>query len=122
MSKLLLIALGGGIGSVARYLIDGWVQRATSSSFPTGTLLVNVSGCFAIGLLTALFAESTLREEYRVALLVGVLGGYTTFSSFGRDTFKLASDGQFLYAAANLLLTNVFGLAAVWLGHRVGAR
>jgi CrcB protein len=120
MFKLVLIGFGGALGSVLRYLLGGWIQRATSVSFPTGTLFINVSGCFAIGFLGMLFTGPLLiREEYRVAILVGILGGYTTFSTFGRETFMLAGDNQVLYAVTNLLLSNTFGLVAVWLGHRL---
>ncbi len=120
MYKLILIGLGGAAGTILRYLLGGWIQRSTSSSFPTGTLVINVSGCFAIGFLGMLFTgPSLIREEYRVAVLVGILGGYTTFSTFGRETFLLAGDRQYLYATLNLLLSNTFGLLAVWLGHRL---
>jgi CrcB protein len=125
MYKLLLIGLGGAVGSVLRYLVGGWVQRATTESFPTGTLVVNVTGCFAIGFLGMVFTGTgpgLMREEYRVAILVGILGGYTTFSSFGRETFALAGDNQLWYAAANIILSNAVGLGAVWLGHRLAER
>lgn len=123
MHKLLLIGLGGAIGSILRYALDGWIQRAAGASFPIGTLVINVSGCFLIGFLSMLFTGPLLiREEYRVAILVGVLGGYTTFSTFGLDTFKLAGDAQYWSAALNLLLSNAFGLFAVWLGHRLAER
>ena len=117
MTKLLLIGLGGALGSIARYLLGGWIQRGT---IPIETLVINVTGCLAIGFLATLFTgPSALREEYRVAILVGVLGGYTTFSTFGFDTFKLINEHQYWYAALNVLLSNVLGLGAVWLGARL---
>lgn len=123
MYKLFLIGLGGAFGSVLRYLLDGWIQRITTESFPTGTLFINVTGCFAIGFLGMLLTGPVpVREEYRVAILVGVIGGYTTFSTFGRETFTLAADSQFWYAALNVVLSNVLGLGAVWLGHRLAER
>src|SRR5262245_66482890 len=84
MLKLLLIGLGGGLGSILRYAIGGWVQRAAGGSFPSGILVVNVTGCLVIGFLGVLFSGSVaVREEYRFALVVGVLGGSRTFTTFG---------------------------------------
>lgn len=123
MDKLLLIAMGGAFGSVMRYAVAGLMHKLSSSSFPFGTLVVNVSGCLAIGFLgMALTGPLLIREEYRIALLVGILGGYTTFSTFGRETFLLAADGQTWYAMMNILLCNAVGLAAVWLGHRAAQK
>jgi CrcB protein len=121
--KILLVAAGGAIGSVLRYVVGGWIQGKAGSSFPTGTLVVNVTGCFAIGFLGMLLTGPVLiREEYRVAVLIGVLGGYTTFSTFGRETFMLTNEGQWWFAAMNLLLSNAVGLLAVWGGHRLAER
>ncbi len=121
MVKLLWIAAGGGIGSVLRYLIAGWVQRLSGGTFPVGTFSVNVLGCFLIGLLGAIVAGPHLiREEYRVAMFVGVLGGFTTFSTFGWETFTLTNDGDVLRAVVNVLVSTAFGLIAVWLGYRLG--
>jgi fluoride exporter len=120
MVKWLLIAVGGAAGSLLRYAVQGWVQRLAAGAFPTGTLVVNVSACFAIGLLAGFFAGPQLiREEYRIGLTVGVLGGYSTFSTFGLETFNLANDGQFSWAALNMLLSCGIGLAAVWIGYRL---
>ncbi len=123
MVKLLLIAAGGGVGAVLRYLVAGWGQRLGDGSFPWGTLIVNCSGCLVMGLAAALFAGPHLiREEYRVAILVGVLGAFTTFSTFGWETFALANTGQLGFALLNLGLSNGVGLLAIWLGYRVGAQ
>jgi len=123
MQKLLLIAVGGAFGSVLRYVLAGWVQRLGSGSFPVGTLVVNVSGCLAIGLLgMVLTGPWLIREEYRVAILVGILGGYTTFSTFGRETYLLVADGQWGPAIMNVALSNGLGLFAVWFGHRMGQK
>jgi CrcB protein len=119
MLKWLLIAGGSAIGGVMRYAFQGWVQRLTDGNFPTGTLAVNVTSCLAIGFLSGLFAGPQLvREEYRVALTVGVLGGYSTFSTFALESFNLANDGQFRLALLNVLLSCGLGLAGVWLGYR----
>lgn len=123
MLKYALIAFGGGAGSLLRYLVQGWAQRMTRGTFPLGTLIVNVVGCFAIGYLNMLFTTRwPIRMEYRVGLLVGVLGGFTTFSAFGWETFSLANDGQALRAMLNLLLSVGLGWAAVWIGCRVAER
>ncbi|HEV3168543.1 MAG TPA: fluoride efflux transporter CrcB [Isosphaeraceae bacterium] len=123
MVKLLIIGLFGGIGSVLRYLVSGWCQGLSNGSFPVGTLVVNVVGCLLIGVLGALFfGPFLIRDEYRMALMVGLLGGFTTFSSFGWETLTLANNGQLGLALANIVLSNVLGLAAAWAGYRLGVR
>lgn len=123
MTKWLLIAAGGAFGSVMRYAVHGWVQRTTKSDFPWGTLAVNVVGCALIGFLAAALAGSRpIREEYRLAIVVGILGGFTTFSAFGWETFSLANDRQFAFAALNVILSCALGLTAVWIGYRVAER
>ena len=115
--KLLLIAVGGALGSVARYALTVGADRWTGWAFPIGTLTVNVLGCYAIGVLATMFHGPTLvREEYRLALLVGLLGGFTTFSAFGWGTVLMLNEGRVASAVLNVVLTNVLGLAAVWAG------
>ena len=121
MTNILLVGFGGFIGSVMRYLASGYVQQATKSvGFPYGTLAVNVIGCFAIGFLAQL-AESrgVFTSEARLFVFVGILGGFTTFSSFGNETFNLARDSQMMSALANIGLNVIIGLFAVWLGRTV---
>jgi fluoride exporter len=119
MTKWILIAAGGALGSVLRYALQGWVQRSTSSTFPLGTLVVNLIGCALIGFLTATFTGPKLiREEYRIGMIVGILGGFTTFSTFGLETFSLTNDRQFAFAALNVALSCGAGLLAVWVGYR----
>jgi CrcB protein len=108
MNQLLLLALGGALGTVARYGLNGLIA-ARVPTFPLGTMVVNITGCFVIGLLTPLM----LRHEWRLFLLVGFCGGYTTFSSFGIQTLELARDGQWLHVAGNVIGSN---LLAVYLG------
>jgi CrcB protein len=116
---MLIFAAGGG-GSLLRYLLAGWIQRSSSGAFPWGTFTVNLLGCGAIGFLASLLTGPLLvREEYRLAILVGLLGGFTTFSSFSWETLTLAEDGQWWLALANILLSNGLGLCAAWLGARV---
>lgn len=123
MDKLALIACGSAAGGVARFLLTGAVHRLVDTDFPLGTLVVNVLGCLLIGGLGAVFAGPHLvPEAYRFALAIGVLGGFTTFSSYSLETLNLLNDGQFARAAANVLLSNGLGLVAVWLGYRVVQR
>ena len=120
MSKIVLIFVGSGFGGVCRYVLSGWVQRWGNASFPLGTLMVNLLGCLVIGFLSAAFMGRWLvREEHRIAIVVGVIGGFTTFSAFGMETFALLNDGQYLRAAANVALSVVLGLTAVWVGYRL---
>ena len=123
MAKIMLIMLGGAIGSGLRYAVAGWMQRLTDDPFPVGTMTVNVAGCLVIGVLGFLFAGPVIvREEYRFMILVGVLGGFTTFSSFGFETLTLVNDGQMGRAMLNVVLNNALGLAAVWIGFRLTER
>lgn len=120
MLKLTLVFLGSGFGGLCRYVLSGLVQKLADGAFPLGTLAVNVLGCLVMGFLTAGFSGRLLiREEYRIALLVGVLGGFTTFSSFGIETFALLNDGQYLRGTANITLSVVIGLTAAWFGFRL---
>lgn len=120
MTKYLLIAAGGAFGSVLRYVLQGAVQRWAGGTFPAGTIAVNLLGCFAIGALSAAFAGPALvREEYRIGLTVGVLGGFTTFSTFALESFNLAAIGENRFAWANVVVSCALGVAAVWLGYRL---
>jgi fluoride exporter len=119
MQKSILIFLGSGLGGVLRYALSSAVQRWHGGPFPLGTLAVNLLGCFVLGLLTGLFAAALpLRDEYRLALTVGLLGGFTTFSAFGQETHALLRDGHAPHAALNIALHIAAGLAAVYAGHR----
>jgi len=116
MTKSLLIFIGSGAGGVLRYALSGLTQRLANGSFPIGTLIVNITGCLLIGFLTAALSGRVLvREEYRVAVLIGLLGGYTTFSTFGLETFALLNAGQPWRALLNVT-------ASVTLGPGAGGR
>jgi CrcB protein len=118
MLNVLLVGIGGFIGSVSRYLVGGWVHNATNIAwFPVGTFTVNMCGCFLIGFLGGV-SESlqVFTPETRLLVFIGVLGGFTTFSSFGYETFTLIRDGEVLAAAANAGLQVMLGLGFVWLG------
>ncbi len=118
LQPLLLVGAGGFVGSVLRFLVSGWAQRLDpAGSFPVGTLAVNTAGCLAIGLLGGLAeARSILGPEARLFVLIGVLGGFTTFSTFGYETLALLREGAWLPAAGNVVGSVVLGLAAVWIG------
>jgi CrcB protein len=123
MLKLILIFVGSGLGGILRYAVQGLVQQLAAVSFPLGTLAVNVAGCFIIGVLAAVFSGPILiREEYRIGLTVGIIGGFTTFSTFGLETFNLANAGQVRLALANVLASCVLGFVAVWIGYRIAER
>ena len=117
---LLLVALGGALGSVLRYKIDGWVQAGAGGAFPWGILVVNVTGCFVAGLLmTVLLERTSVSDEVRTGLLVGVLGGYTTFSTFSLQSLDLANAGLWGYVVLNVLASVTGALLAVWLGQQL---
>jgi fluoride exporter len=115
-----LIAVGGAVGSVARFFLSGLLANYVGATFPWGTLFVNVTGSFAIGFVATLtgpdgriFASGNTRQF----IMTGILGGYTTFSSFSLQTLNLADDGEWLQAGGNVVLSVVSCLVAVWLGH-----
>ena len=115
------VALGGALGSVSRYLLGTWAQTASKSiDFPYGTLTVNLIGCFIIGFLSQLAeTRGAFTSEARALVFIGILGGFTTFSSFGNDTVNLLRDGETFNALANVGANVIFGLAFVWLGRIV---
>jgi fluoride exporter len=113
----LSIAVGGALGSLARYLLAGAVHRVVSPYFPYGTFVVNVVGCLAFGLIFGIFEQRfTPGPTMRAFLLVGVLGGFTTFSSFTFETFQLLRDGEMLLAGVNAVGQVIIGLVAFWVG------
>jgi len=115
--KLLLVGAGGFLGSVARYLLSGYVQARTSEAFPFGTLVVNVLGCFFIGALSEMAeARAFLSADARAFAMVGILGGFTTFSAFGNETVNLARDRDWVFAVANVMGHFVLAIGAVWVG------
>ncbi len=118
MREILIVGSGGFIGAALRYLIGGWTHRILDAShFPVGTLIVNIIGCFAIGLLGGLTeSRQFFAADTRLFIFVGILGGFTTFSSFGYETLNLLRDGATMLAFANALLQIGLGLGAVWGG------
>jgi CrcB protein len=122
LHQMALVGLGGFVGSVLRYGVSGFAQRwDPAASFPYGTLAVNALGCFAIGVLAGLSESRQLfGPELRLFVFIGVLGGFTTFSTFGYETHALLREGDQLKAGANVLASVALCLVFVWLGHALG--
>jgi CrcB protein len=118
---LLLIGLGGFAGAIARYVVDGVVADRTGGAFPWGTLAVNVSGSFALGLLFALTTErAILPAEIRGPVLIGFIGAYTTFSTYMLESWRLVETGEIAAAMANIIGSVVLGIVAVVAGMAIG--
>lgn len=118
---LVEIAIGGAAGATARYLVDGWVSDRTGGAFPFGTLVVNLSGAFLLGLLATLALErSVLSTAIRPAVLIGFIGAYTTFSTWMLESWRLAEQGAWLGAVANIGGSVVLGLVALGAGIAIG--
>ena len=124
MKSVLLVALGGAIGSVARFKLSGWVLHQTPDwRFPAGTVVVNIIGCLIVGLLAGMAVkQEVFTPEARVFLFTGLLGGFTTFSAFGLETLLLLKRGEAGVAIANIVLSIAVGLLAAWLGYGLTAR
>jgi CrcB protein len=115
------IALGSALGGVARYLLGGVIQRASESTFPLGTLVINVTGSFLLGLLYRYAAESAaVTPEVRAMLTIGICGGYTTFSTFSYETVRLLEDGEYPRALAYVGLSVLLSVGGAILGIAVG--
>jgi CrcB protein len=122
----LWVAIGGALGSVSRYWVNGLISDKFGAAFPWGTLTINVTGSFLIGIFAAVASpEGRLDSQSRIFatqfLMIGICGGYTTFSSFSLQTLNLLRDRQWLYAGGNILLSVVLCMIAVWLGYLLGA-
>ena len=119
MVKILLVGAGGFIGSIFRYILSGLVHQFLSEPwFPYGTLTVNVMGCLLIGFLSGISeSQQAFNPETRLLIFIGFLGGFTTFSTFGSETFTFARDGQFLASLSNIFFHLSLGIGAVLLGN-----
>ncbi len=113
---LLLIAAGGAVGALLRYAVHRALQSPTGLGFPIGTLVVNVLGCALIGVAAAWLASPTARPEARLLVITGLLGGFTTFSTFGLETIELLRGGRTGVALLYVAASNTLGIGAVWLG------
>ncbi len=119
MREIIFVGAGSFLGGALRYLLSTWVHRVLDNPwFPYGTLAVNVSGCLVIGFLAGLADErAVFTSEARLFVFIGILGGFTTFSSFALETFALARNTQITGAAANVALEVILGIASVWCGN-----
>ena len=118
MMKTILIGLAGLIGTLLRYWLSGLVARQYGETFPWGTMAVNLSGCFVAGVIFYAFEERFLvNPTLRTVLMIGLLGGFTTFSSYGLQTFTLLRDGELGLATLNIGVSNLLGLIMVWFGY-----
>jgi len=118
--QIILLAVFGALGTLSRYALQGWVQDRTGATFPSGTLAVNLLGCFLIGGLNRLALEHLwFPPEWRVALTIGLLGAFTTFSAFGYETFRLLEEGEWASASIYVSGSLVGGLIAVIAGMKL---
>ena len=119
-SNCILVLLGGGVGSLSRYLVSVWAFGRFGNHFPYGTLIVNILGCLAIGFVLTLSLEKLIvTENIRLLLVTGFLGGFTTFSAFGFETLHLMRTGNTMLALVYIGASIIAGLAAVWIGVHV---
>lgn len=119
MDKLIYIAFGGAIGTLLRYAISGLIYKFADRTFPWGTLGVNLAGSIIIGILWAFFERFTINSNIRSFALVGILGGFTTFSTFTLETFNMFRDNEIKLALVNILLSNIIGVFFVFLGYNI---
>lgn len=117
MANLIYIGIGGALGAIARYSLAGLAQKLGGAGFPWGTLTVNVLGCLAIGMLWAVHQRSSLSEATGAFLFVGILGSFTTFSTFSLDALQLFRDGATWLAIVYILASNILGLVAAFAGY-----
>ena len=117
MAKIILLAAGGAIGTLLRYSLSGLTYRFFDSIFPWGTLLVNLAGSFVIGLLWGLFDIENISSNLRNFIFIGILGGFTTFSTFALENFSLFRDGEIKLALSNIMASNILGIILVFAGY-----
>jgi CrcB protein len=117
MTKYVMVALGGAVGSMLRFWAGGYVSTRLGTRFPYGTFLINITASFLIGFIMTLLAErGHWSPNWRYLAIIGFLGGYSTFSSFEYETFQVFQDGEFLIAGMNVVLSVAVGFLAVWVG------
>ena len=117
MKKILILGSAGFLGTLARYYMQGFVQSFTGTTFPFGTMVVNLSGCFLLGFLNQLLTDRFLSDpQWRLFLTIGFCGAYTTFSTLTYETFRLGESHEYWYATANVFFSLLLGLIFLWLG------
>ena len=117
MMRLGVIALGGAIGTLFRYIIGGLDYRFSSGVFPVSTLVVNITGSLLIGFLWGVFARYAVSPNIRLFIFIGILSGYTTFSTYSLETFNLLRDGEYKIALMNIALSNLLAVGFVFSGY-----
>jgi CrcB protein len=122
MEKYLLVMAGAGVGGLARFLLAAAIQGRYPQRMWYGTVVVNITGCFLIGVVMTILTQRQSNPNWRYLLVVGVLGGYTTFSSFAYETYALVKDGEFGKGLANILISVVVGYIALWCGALIARR
>jgi len=119
--KYIIVGIGGALGSVLRFWVGSYIGGRLGSRFPYGTFVINVTGSFLIGMIVTIMAEKTeWSANWRYLIPIGFIGGYTTFSAFEYETFRLFQDGQMLSAVLNVTLSVVVGFVGVWAGMAAG--
>jgi fluoride exporter len=117
MTKYLMVVIGGGLGSLLRFWVGGYVSNRFGSRFPFGTFIINLTASFLIGFILTLLSERThWSPNWRYLIPVGFIGGYSTFSTFEYESFRVFQDGEFLIAGLNVVLSVCLGFLSVWLG------
>ena len=119
MKLILFVGIGSFIGGILRYLLSQFIQTKFLSTFPYGTLSVNLVGCLVIGLVYALSERTSMTPEWRLFLATGICGGFTTFSAFSSETFSMLRDGQVWYASSYVLASLVLGVFATFIGYSI---
>lgn len=114
--KILALLAGGAIGTLLRYALSGWTYRFFEEVFPWGTLMVNLVSAFAVGFLWELFERWVVSPNIRVFVFIGILGGFSTFSTYVLETINLAREGETALALSNIVISNVLGLVLVYFG------
>lgn len=122
MIKILLLLSGGAAGTLARYAVSGWGHKLYLGDFPIGTLLVNLIGSFIIGLAWGVWEMSNISSNMRTFIFIGILGGFTTFSSYTLETLNLFRDGEVKLGLSNILLNNILGLVLVFVGFIIATK
>lgn len=116
MKKLLIVGLGGAVGSILRYLVTLLTSKYYANPFPLATFLSNILGCILIGLFISFFSQNVISNNYKLFLITGICGGFTTFSAFSSENIQLLQNGNYLTAYAYIFSSIIFGLLAVYIG------
>jgi fluoride exporter len=120
LTKYLVVGIGGFLGAIARYMVGTYIGSRYGVRFPYGTFVINMSGCFLIGLILTLLARTTASPYWRYLIPIGFIGAYTTFSTFEYETLRAVQDGQAVTGLLNVALSVIVGYAAVWAGAATG--